>query len=116
MGKSKARKLDPQLKQGVTAAYKLGLMDGEKVKCRQCRNRLVSALTTTNASLWEILNDLDKTEPIQGIILSFKEAQEVVVTLREANRKPKLRNIIARRVRESSHSLEKLLAELVGTT
>lgn len=112
MRTSKAGKLDPDLKKAVTASYQLGLMDGEKRKCRQCRNELVSKLRTTNAELWESLNDLDKKEPLEGVTISFGEAEDIIACLRKGIRKVKLANVLRRRVRDSSHSLHILLAEL----
>ena len=35
--KKQKRKLDPKLKQAVTAAYKLGLMDGEEITKRKLK-------------------------------------------------------------------------------
>jgi len=112
MAKMKAGTLDPQLKDAVTSAYKLGMMDGEKKHCKECRNKLISAMTTTNANLWEILNDLDKIEPIEGLVLSFKDAEDIIAALRSGKRKTKLANILRRRVRESSQGLRLFLAEV----
>ena len=106
------RGLDPNTKEAVSASYELGIMDGEKRTCRQCRSERVSKLMTTNAELWENLNDLDKAEPLEAVTISFAEAEIIIASLRKGIRKVKLANILRYRVRQSPHTLHILLAKL----
>ena len=68
-------KLDPKLKIAVTTAYQLGIQDGEKVADK--RMKLLSRPENIHAEVWEIITTLDKTEPLDRIVISVKLAERI---------------------------------------
>lgn len=69
-----------QYKEAVAAVYKLGLQDG-----LQRRKELFILLQKTNYRLWEELIQLDKKEPLDGVMLTLKQAEHLFKHLKKYN-------------------------------
>ena len=107
-----AQGMDAKTREAVAAAFDLGFMDGERQHCRGCRSRKVLALTTTNNAMFEMLNEIDKVEPVAGLILSFDEAVKTIEALSKGQRKLSLAKRLNLRLGESGLSYRLLKEQL----
>ena len=68
-------KLDPKLKVVATTAYQLGVQDGEKLADK--RIRLLKKPQRCHKEVWAVLTTLEKTEPLDRIVISVKFANRL---------------------------------------
>ena len=68
-------KLDPKLKVVATTAYQLGVQDGEKLADK--RIRLLKKPQRFHKEVWSVLTTLEKTEPLDRIVISVKFAEKI---------------------------------------
>ena len=88
----------------VKRAYKLGYEEGQNE-----RQKFLNCLRNTNHNLWQELTRLDTNEPTEGIWLSTKFAEELVVALQRSKRNKFYVEELRRRIRKSNKKLKKLL-------
>jgi len=105
-------KLDPKVKCAVRAAYRLGVIDGEKKTCRHCESKLAALMQTTNSELWESLGDLDDEHPKLGIVLSFREARTILKSLWKSKSNPTYAQLLHKRLAAKEKNLPNLLEVL----
>ena len=114
MSTETARKpTERQLKAWLTVAYDKGVADGERKKCRHCTSKKLTLLTIANRNLWEILQELDRAEPINGVVLSIEMADNVVKALRRGKKNFRYANIIRRQIRECDRTFDILMRTLL---
>ena len=58
--------------------YKLGYSNGVN-----CLERQLVQLKETNRNLWDMLTNLDKDEPLIGVLMSYKDTETVIRDLRK---------------------------------
>jgi len=102
MSKQKKTKTTPiaqLLEKAKREGYKRGYADG-----RWKRKRLVECMTITNAQLWEHLKLLDEEEPLEGVVISFTFADQVIKALRDHDCHHTYANMLRRRYREAKRT------------
>ena len=73
-------RMDTKLKEQVTAAFNLGKFEGEQVAEKKYRDEITEAHNQTahfkrvNAHLNRTVSDLDRDDPIGGIVLTIRKA------------------------------------------
>lgn len=82
---------DDKIKAAVKAAYQKGIRVGKARRCRQCTSKKLRLLEIANSNLWNILTELDRTDPIEGVNLSFDLADRIVEGLRKGEKHEKKR-------------------------
>jgi hypothetical protein len=112
---TEAAKRDARIKAAVKAAYRKGVRVGEARACHHCTSKKLRLLEITNTNLWSMLTELDRTEPIEGVNLSFDLADRIVEGLRKGEKHTKYANILERQICQEDKTLHILLEELLTT-
>lgn len=69
-------RLDPRTEEMVTGGYKLGLHIGQQRERQRVEEKMI-LLRKTNRYLWDSLTALDRTDPINGIVISITLAKRI---------------------------------------
>lgn len=77
--KKHPRNPNPDFKSAVRAAYKLGVEDG-----RHQTQIQLNALESANREMFRILQELDKTSPLAGVLISYDLAEKIIRALRKS--------------------------------
>ena len=103
----KTGKLDPQLKEAVTAAYKLGILEGE-----HRIERLHRCMMETNRALLELCREIDLHYPLDGTLVPFILSQRVIWALKRQKHNAKLLAEFQRLVEGHENDLRNKLADV----
>ena len=102
-----------KIQRAVLAAYRRGVRDGVQKECKKCTQKKMRLLAIANRNLWEILTELDRTDPVEGLVLSYDMAERVTEALAKGQRRIKLANLIRRQVDESDTTFHLLMRQLL---
>lgn len=93
----------------IRKAYRAGFSEGVNEGSKR-----LNCLATSNHYLWKELTKLDEFEPIEGVRVSTKFVEELIVALRRSKRNRYYIAELRRRINNSNQKLEKLLEILDG--
>lgn len=78
------------------AFFKLGVLEGE-----QRMRKALADLKTVNRELCDIVMEMDKNQPVVGVMLDFKLARRVVKQCKIGRKNPPLANKIQEKIDDS---------------
>lgn len=114
--RKRAKKPRPTLEQVkalTSAAYRSGLEHGKLSACSHCQSKKLRLLAIANANLWEILTELDRTDPVAGVVISMQQADIIIKALRRGERHLKYANLLAAQVRDCDRTFDLLRRQLL---